>query len=73
MNNNPDTATIAGLVLRTLIASAAGGLIARGQLSPADVETLTGGALILMVGAWSWTQKKFASRKLTQKLLDPNS
>lgn len=67
MNTAPvDGKTLLGLVLRTVIAGAAGGLVSRGDITQADIESLSGIGVLLLVGGWSWFQKKRAAKRLAQ-------
>lgn len=66
MNPTVDHKTLLGLVVRTIIAGYAGGLVAEGKLNPQDAETLSGAGLIAVVLGWSYVQKRLAAKQLAK-------
>jgi hypothetical protein len=45
-------------IFRAVLASAGGYAVAKGYVTPENWEWIAGGALTVVVGAWSWWSKK---------------
>lgn len=55
-----------GGFVRTLVASAAGGLVANGLVTAEQVQTIAGAAAVIAVVAWSLVQKKLFAAKVSK-------
>jgi len=63
MNSSQVSAsTLLGLLVRTGLAAAAGGMIADGTLTGEQLNTVAGGVTIAIVAGWSFFQKKRAAK-----------
>ena len=58
---------ILGGLVRTGVATAAGGLIAKGYVTESAVNTISGALVVALVAGWSAWQKKRAAAKLAAK------
>lgn len=58
------TQTVVLGIIRALLATAGGGLIANGTVSSDQWQQIAGGILAVLAAAWSWWQKHEASKTL---------
>jgi len=52
-----------GGIIRAVLASAGGGLVAQGYLSADQMQTVSGAVAVLLVAVWSVIQKRMEKKK----------